>query len=106
MTKTIKISDSIHHQLRLLAVHKRVKLQALIDSLLLAALHRDKPSAPSAARYLRGIDQRARCLTQSDVFNGTNPKSYVRSQASFIKTDVRRLARALDLDIEWSRRRD
>jgi len=61
--------------------------------------------------YLRDIDRRVRCLTQADVFSGNNPKAYVRSQASFVKTDVRRLAKVLEKLVklptfEWPKRRD
>jgi len=60
--------------------------------------------------YLRDIERRARQLAASDVFNGTNPKTFVRTQASFVRTDVRRLTavlRKLGLvgAFEWSKKR-
>jgi hypothetical protein len=60
---------------------------------------------------LRYIDSGARRLRQNDVFNGKNPKNFVLSTASRVKTANRRLAELLrnelpDLpEIKWTQRR-
>ena len=69
-----------------------------------------KNGNPVVRHYLRDIERRSRKLTARDVFNGRNPKNYVQSQASFVRTDVRRLARVLRRlgvigEINWSQPR-
>jgi hypothetical protein len=41
MTRTVKISDAIHHRIRVLSVQKRMPMQEFIEGLLLHGL-RDK----------------------------------------------------------------
>jgi hypothetical protein len=41
MTRTVKISDMVHHRIRVLSVQKRMPMQNFIECLLLAGL-RDK----------------------------------------------------------------
>lgn len=41
MTRTVKISDVIHHRIRVLSVQKRMPMQNFIEHMLLAGL-RDK----------------------------------------------------------------